>query len=226
MADKIIYFLCTGNSARSQMAEGFAKKYLSGEYDIYSGGIEITAIHPNAIAVMNEIGIDISTQTSDLVDIKLMSRADLVVTLCKDAYERCPVVPQRSQHIHWGLDDPATAKGTPEEKLEIFRKTRDEIEALIKQFSERGIQDETRYIDKEAAFHTKKENFGEILKQIREEQGKSLNEFAEILGINEDFLRRAEADLAEPSKYFIHRLALRTKQDYDTVLERLYIVKK
>jgi arsenate reductase (thioredoxin) len=85
---QMIYFLCTGNSCRSQMAEGFAKKYLGDSFEILSAGIEPRGLNPWAIEVMKEKGIDISSQTSDIVNTKLLNRADYVITVCKDAKER------------------------------------------------------------------------------------------------------------------------------------------
>ena len=124
----MIYFLCTGNSCRSQMAEGFAKKYLGDSFEILSAGIEPRGLNPWAIEVMKEIGIDISSQTSDIVNTKLLNRADYVITLCKDAKERCPVVLPRSRHYHWSFDDPALAQGNDEGIRKAFRRVRDEIE--------------------------------------------------------------------------------------------------
>lgn len=135
---KIIYFLCTGNSCRSQMADGFAKQYLSNTWDIYSAGIEAHGVNPKAIAAMKEIGIDISHHTSDVIDAELLQRADLVVTLCGHANDVCPVTPKDKKRVHWGFDDPAKAEGTEEEKWVFFQRVRDEIGARIQQFAETG----------------------------------------------------------------------------------------
>ncbi|WP_035100516.1 arsenate reductase (thioredoxin) [Aneurinibacillus terranovensis] len=140
MADnrKIIYFLCTGNSCRSQMAEGFGKRYLGDEYDVYSAGIEAHGLNPNAVKAMAEKEIDISNQTSDMIDPELLNKADYVVTLCGDANDKCPVTPPHVKRDHWGFDDPAKATGTEEEKWAFFQRVRDEIEERIQRFAEEG----------------------------------------------------------------------------------------
>ena len=130
----ILYFLCTGNSCRSQMAEGFAKKYLP-NWNIYSAGIEAHGLNPNAVKAMADVGIDITKQTSDIIDEQLLHRATLVVTLCSDAADRCPITPPHVRREHWGFDDPAKATGTDEEKWRIFESVRDAIEARIQQFA-------------------------------------------------------------------------------------------
>lgn len=135
---KIIYFLCTGNSCRSQMAEGFGKKYLGNEYEVYSAGIEAHGLNPNAVKAMKEIGIDISTQTSDLIDPELLNKADYVVTLCGDANDKCPITPPHVKRDHWGFDDPAKATGSEEEKWAFFQRVRDEIKERIKLFALEG----------------------------------------------------------------------------------------
>nr|WP_172685260.1 arsenate reductase (thioredoxin) [Bacillaceae bacterium JMAK1] len=134
MKKKTLYFLCTGNSCRSQMAEGFGKHILSDDWDVYSAGIEAHGLNPNAVKVMNEIGIDISKQTSDRIDMDLLQNADLVVTLCGDAKDKCPITPPHIKREHWGFDDPAKAKGTDAEKWEVFQRVRNEIQTRIKQF--------------------------------------------------------------------------------------------
>jgi len=136
MQKKILYFLCTGNSCRSQMAEGFAKKYLGDRFEVYSAGIEAHGLNPMAVKVMAEKGIDISAQTSDVIDPELLAKADYVITLCGDANDRCPATPPNVTREHWGFDDPAKATGTEEERLAVFRRVRDEIEARIKRFAE------------------------------------------------------------------------------------------
>ncbi|MBN1409778.1 MAG: arsenate reductase ArsC [Spirochaetales bacterium] len=137
MADKIrILFLCTGNSCRSQMAEGWAR-HLKGEIlDPYSAGIEIHGLNPNAVKVMKEAGVDISGHKSKNVTDFLRdgSEFDFVVTVCGHANETCPVFPAKTRIIHQGFDDPPrlaeTAK-TEEEALSHFRRVRDEIRAYI-----------------------------------------------------------------------------------------------
>ena len=135
MTKKIIYFLCTGNSCRSQRAEGFAKKYLSDRYVVYSAGMEAHGINPLAVKVMKEVGIDISSQTSDVIDKELFQNAHMIITLCDDAKESCPTIPSHVKHVHWGFDDPAKAVGTEAEKWEVFQRVRDEIEERMKKLS-------------------------------------------------------------------------------------------
>lgn len=136
MTKKTIYFLCTGNSCRSQMAEGWAKKYLGEEWEVYSAGIEAHGLNPNAVKAMNEVGIDISKQTSDIIDANILNQASLVVTLCGDAAEKCPITPAHVRREHWGFDDPAKAEGTDTEKWACFQRVRDEIGERIKHFAE------------------------------------------------------------------------------------------
>ena len=138
MEKKIFYFLCTGNSCRSQMAEAFGHKYLSDKFDVYSAGIEAHGLNPNAIKAMDEVGIDIRNQTSDMIDPELLNKADFVVTLCGDANDKCPMTPPHVTRWHWGFDDPARAEGTEEEKWAVFQRVRDEIAASIEEFSKTG----------------------------------------------------------------------------------------
>jgi arsenate reductase (thioredoxin) len=133
---KTIYFLCTGNSCRSQMAEGFGKKYLEDKYNVYSAGIEAHGLNPNAVKAMAEKEIDISKQTSDIIDPELLNKADFVVTLCGDANDKCPMTPPHVKRDHWGFDDPAKATGTDEEKWAVFQRVRNQIEDRIKHFAE------------------------------------------------------------------------------------------
>lgn len=136
MTKKIIYFLCTGNSCRSQMAEGWAKHYLSNDWQVYSAGIEAHGLNPKAVEAMKEAGIDISKQTSDVINDAILNQADLVVTLCGDAADKCPMTPSKVQREHWGFDDPAKAIGTEEEKWQMFTRVRDEIGERLKRFAE------------------------------------------------------------------------------------------
>ncbi|MDQ0231828.1 arsenate reductase (thioredoxin) [Metabacillus malikii] len=138
MAKKTLYFLCTGNSCRSQMAEAWGKKYLSEEWDVKSAGIEAHGLNPNAVKAMKEVGIDITDQTSDIIDPDILNNAEFVVTLCGDAADKCPTTPPQVKRAHWGFDDPAKAEGTDEEKWAVFQRVRDEIGERIKQFSETG----------------------------------------------------------------------------------------
>jgi arsenate reductase len=131
---KKIMFLCTGNSCRSQMAEGFARKYGKGILEPYSAGLKPAAVNEKAEQVMNEIGIDISHQTSKSIDEQLLKTMDIVITLCDNAAESCPWMPPEIKHIHWSLKDPAKATGTEEEVMNEFRRVRDEIEKKVKDF--------------------------------------------------------------------------------------------
>lgn len=103
MNKKTIYFLCTGNSCRSQMAEGWAKKILNNEWNVYSAGIEAHGLNPKAVQAMNEAGIDISDQTSDIIDPQLLNSSDLVIKLCGDAADKCPITPPQVKRVHWGF---------------------------------------------------------------------------------------------------------------------------
>lgn len=137
MAPKVVYFLCTGNSCRSQMAEGFGKKYLPDGYLALSAGIEKHGVNPKAVKVMAESGIDISKQTSKLIDRDILNQAYLVVTLCDDAEERCPVTPPQVKREHWGFPDPAQAKETEAQKLAVFRSVRDGILDKVEELADR-----------------------------------------------------------------------------------------
>ncbi|GGA25004.1 arsenate reductase (thioredoxin) [Psychrobacillus lasiicapitis] len=138
MAKKILYFLCTGNSCRSQMAEGWGKKHLGDEWEVLSAGIEAHGLNPNAVKAMNEVRIDISKQTSDIIEMETLNNAEFVITLCGDAADKCPMAPPQVKRDHWGFDDPAKAEGTDEEKWATFQRVRDEIGARIKQFADTG----------------------------------------------------------------------------------------
>jgi arsenate reductase len=126
-----ILFLCTGNSARSQMAEGFARRLTPPELRIYSAGTEPKSVHPRAVKVMAERDVDISNQRSKDVSAVPVEEIDLVVTLCGDAAERCPAFPAARGRLHWPIADPAQARGSDAEVMEVFRRVRDEIEKLV-----------------------------------------------------------------------------------------------
>ena len=129
-----ILFVCTGNSARSQMAEGFARQYGPERIEAHSAGMEPTRLNPNAVAVMRERGIDISGQQSKVFDEYVAWGMDYVITVCGNADERCPVLPPEVRRLHWPLGDPARALGTPDEILAVFRRSRDEIDTLVRDF--------------------------------------------------------------------------------------------
>jgi len=126
-----LLFLCTGNSCRSQMAEGWAKYLGSDVAEAESAGIEAHGKNPRAIAVMKEAGVDISGQESTRVTDEMIRRADLVITVCGHADEHCPVLPPGAQKIHWPLNDPAKATGTEDEIMAQFGATRDEVRARV-----------------------------------------------------------------------------------------------
>lgn len=135
MTKPVIYFLCTGNSCRSQMAEGFGKKFLGDKYEVKSAGIEAHGLNPKAVTAMDEAGVDISTQESEKIDNDILNNAAFAITLCGDANDKCPMTPSHVTRYHWGFDDPAKAEGTEQEKWEVFRRVRDEIEDRIKKFA-------------------------------------------------------------------------------------------
>jgi arsenate reductase len=127
MAKKRVLFLCTHNSCRSQMAEGLINHDLGDRYQAFSAGTEATTIHPLAIKVLQEVGIDISAHRSKSLDDFKAMRFDFVITLCGDAHERCPLFFGGVERIHVGFHDPAQAIGSEEEILAEFRQVRDEI---------------------------------------------------------------------------------------------------
>lgn len=127
----LIYFICTGNSARSQMAEGFARQMLRDSFEVLSGGLEPSSVNPYAVQAMAEVGIDISGQVSKPIDVDRLWSARIAVTLCGDAEERCPVTPPGVLRLHWPLRDPAKAIGTEEEKLAVFSSVGDQIREQI-----------------------------------------------------------------------------------------------
>lgn len=127
-----VLFLCTGNSARSQMAEGLLRA-LTDKYEVLSAGIEPKGLNPLAVEAMREIGIDIAQQQSKDVTSFLGQPIQYVITVCDNAKERCPIFPGTFKFMHWGFEDPAAATGTHEEKLAVFRRIRDEIAVKIKQ---------------------------------------------------------------------------------------------
>jgi arsenate reductase len=131
---KKVLFLCTANSARSQMAEGLMNALGSGQWEARSGGIFSSYVHPLAIRAMEEIGIDISRQSSKSIDRFVKKKFDYVITLCDDAANFCPNFSGRGKRLHWPFDDPAAATGTVEERLAVFRKVRNNIKKKIEEF--------------------------------------------------------------------------------------------
>lgn len=129
-----VLILCTGNSCRSQMAEGILRFYGGGQFGVFSAGTKPSKVNENAIKVMNEIGIDISSQRSKNVSEFLGQHFHYVITVCDNAKESCPVFPGNSIHLHWSFPDPPHEKETSEEVLNEFRGVRDLICAKFKEF--------------------------------------------------------------------------------------------
>ncbi len=132
-----LLFLCTGNSCRSQMAEGWARALGDDSLAVCSAGIEAHGKNPRAIAVMQEAGVDISDQESTQLDDGMLDWADLVVTVCGHADEHCPVLPPGTRKEHWPLDDPAKATGGEDAIMNVFRASRDDIRRRVEDLLER-----------------------------------------------------------------------------------------
>ena len=130
-----VLFLCTGNSCRSQMAEGFLRTYGGDAFEAYSAGTKPTTVNPLAIEVMQEAGIDISSQESKNVSSYLGQHFPIVITVCDNSKEHCPIFPGPCRREHWPFPDPAGAKGTHEERLAVFRSVRDAIADSIRKFA-------------------------------------------------------------------------------------------
>lgn len=129
-----VLFLCTGNSARSQMAEAFLREEAGDQFEALSAGIEPRGLHPLAVEVMREIGIDISNYQSKDVREFLSTPIPYVITVCNSARQRCPIYPATYKYMHWSIQDPAAAQGTDDQKLAVFRRVRDEIASQIERF--------------------------------------------------------------------------------------------
>jgi arsenate reductase len=135
----LIYFLCTGNSCRSQIADGFLNLLGSDKYEVKSAGLEAHGLNPRAVQVMHEAGVDISNNTSNVIDPEILNRADYVITLCGHADEHCPVISNKNvTKWHWGFDDPAKVTGTEAEIMNQFRTVRDSIKKRIEEFVKEG----------------------------------------------------------------------------------------
>ncbi len=134
MKNTRVLFLCTGNSARSQMAEAFLRKYGGEQFEAYSAGLEPKGLNPLTVRVMEEVGIDISNQRSKSVSEYLgKAHFQYLITVCDDADKNCPTVwPGVNKRLHWSFQDPAAFVGTEDEKLDKFRQVRDQIEARIR----------------------------------------------------------------------------------------------
>lgn len=129
-----VLILCTGNSARSQMAEGLLRREGGNRFEVFSAGTHPSIVNPLAIEAMRERGIDISHHHSKSVDKFAGQAFAYVITVCDNANENCPVFPGNTKRIHWSFDDPAAAIGSEEERLKVFRRVRDEIEARLREF--------------------------------------------------------------------------------------------
>ena len=131
---KRVLILCTGNSARSQMAEGLLRHDGGAAFEVFSAGVEPSHVRPQAIEAMREIGIDISAHRSKSVDEFAGQGVDYVITVCDNANERCPVFPGSTKRVHWSFDDPAAAEGDDATRLAVFRRVRNEIREQLRKF--------------------------------------------------------------------------------------------
>jgi len=135
MTRERLLVLCTGNSARSQMAEGLFRRAVGDRFEVFSAGTRPTAVRPEAVAVMREVGIDISAHRSKSVDEFLGQEFRYVVTVCDNARESCPIFPGKTERIHWSFDDPAAVQGTQPERESAFRRVRDQIGRKVQEFA-------------------------------------------------------------------------------------------
>ena len=133
VARQRVLFLCTHNSARSQMAEGLLRHLGGDRFDVFSAGTEATRVRPLAIRAMAELGVDIAHQESKTLDRYLQDRFDKVITVCDQANETCPVFFGAKERLHWSFPDPSSATGTDAEQLAVYRAVRDAIRARIEQ---------------------------------------------------------------------------------------------
>ena len=129
-----VLFLCTHNSARSQMAEGWLRHLAGADYEVHSAGTQETAVRPLAIRAMAEAGVDMSGQESKRLDRYLREEWDYVITVCDQANESCPLFPGGKHRLHWSFPDPSLATGSEEEQLEVYRRVREAIKERISQF--------------------------------------------------------------------------------------------
>jgi len=136
---KNILVLCTGNSCRSQIAEGFLRHYAGEKANVYSAGVETHGVNPRAISIMNEVGIDISNHTSNHVDEYAKIDFDFIITVCDNAKERCPYFPSKAERFHYNFPDPAKSTGTEEEIMNEFRRVRELIDEYCKDFVQKHI---------------------------------------------------------------------------------------
>lgn len=134
MTKKRVLVLCTGNSARSQIGEGLFRAEGGGQFEVFSAGTKPGYVRPEAIAVMKELGIDISNHRSKSVEEFQGQAFDYVVTVCDNARDNCPVFPGAAERIHWSFEDPAAVEGTETERLSAFRRIRDQIHGRVRAF--------------------------------------------------------------------------------------------
>jgi arsenate reductase len=134
-----VLILCTGNSARSQMAEGLLREMAAGRIEVASAGVAPTHVKLEAIEAMREIGIDISNHRSKSVDELAAQAFDFVITVCDNANQHCPTFPGASQRIHWSIEDPAAVQGDDKTRLNAFRHARDELRERLRQFTEQKV---------------------------------------------------------------------------------------
>ena len=133
---KRVLILCTGNSARSQMAEGLLRHIGGDKFEVKSAGVAPSQIRPEAIEAMQDVGIDITSHRSKSVDELVGQPFDYIITVCDNAKESCPIFPGSATRIHWSFDDPAAVEGTTEEKLTAFRRVRDDIRDRLRTFAD------------------------------------------------------------------------------------------
>ncbi len=129
-----VLFVCTQNSCRSQMAEGFLRHHAADRFEAFSGGAERGTLNTTAVDVMREVGIDISGQHSKNVAEFLGQKFHYIIRVCNKVKEACPVLPGAIWYLDWSLEDPAAAKGTPTQRMTVFRRVRDEIEGRVLEF--------------------------------------------------------------------------------------------
>ncbi|MGI9067529.1 MAG: arsenate reductase ArsC [Pyrinomonadaceae bacterium] len=143
MIDRLhVLFLCTGNSARSQMVEGLLRDMAGDRIEVASAGVAPAHVRPEAIEAMKEIGIDISSHRSKSIDELITQAFDYVITVCDNANEQCPVFPGACRRIHWSIEDPAAVAGDDETRLEAFRSARNELSERLDKF----IEDELGHV--------------------------------------------------------------------------------
>jgi arsenate reductase len=140
MNKKQVLILCTGNSCRSQMAEGFLRHMAGDKFGVFSAGVKPTQVNPLAIKVMAEADVDISKHRSKSAMEFIGQKFDYVITVCDNAGQTCPIFPGKYEKIHWNLEDPAVVQGTEEEKLNVFRKTRDKIKEYVLGFLKTTVE--------------------------------------------------------------------------------------